>query len=153
MNNIDSTYYLENHRKQERSTSSDSLGKDDFLKILMTQLQNQSPQDPMKDKDFVAQMAQFTQLEQMTNMSNSFQDFFENRQSSVADYSNMIAKEVTYPVKNENTGETEGMNTGIVDAVSQKDGEISLKLDDGSMVPVNLVQEVSNPGSGDDNAT
>ena len=49
------------------------LGKDEFLKILIVQLQNQDPLSPMEDKDFIAQMAQFSALEQMQNMANDFQ--------------------------------------------------------------------------------
>jgi flagellar basal-body rod modification protein FlgD len=45
------------------------LDKNDFLKILITQLTHQDPTEPMDDKAFVAQMAQFSSLEQMTNMS------------------------------------------------------------------------------------
>ena len=55
----------------DRSPKQD-MGKDEFLKILMTQLQNQDPTSPMKDKEFIAQMAQFSSLEQMKNMSNEF---------------------------------------------------------------------------------
>lgn len=49
-----------------------SLGKDDFLKILVSQLQNQDPMKPMEDQDFIAQMAQFTALEQMQSLNEGF---------------------------------------------------------------------------------
>jgi flagellar basal-body rod modification protein FlgD len=49
-----------------------SLGRDDFLKILITQLSYQDPTSPMEDKQFIAQMAQFSTLEQMTAMAQDF---------------------------------------------------------------------------------
>ena len=59
---------MQNGRK-----TSQSLGKDDFLKLLITQLSNQDPTSPMEDTEFIAQMAQFSSLEQMTNMNANFE--------------------------------------------------------------------------------
>jgi len=49
-----------------------SMDKNDFLTLLVTQLQNQDPTAPMEDKEFIAQMAQFSTLEQMNNLGTEF---------------------------------------------------------------------------------
>ena len=68
-----------------RDVNSD-LGKDAFLKILITQLSNQDPLDPLKDKDFIAQMAQFSTLEQMTNMNKSIEQMAALNKASAVSY-------------------------------------------------------------------
>lgn len=50
--------------------SMQSLGKDDFLKLLVSKLQNQDPLKPMDDESFVAELAQFSSLEQMGNIAD-----------------------------------------------------------------------------------
>ncbi|HSG99634.1 MAG TPA: flagellar hook assembly protein FlgD [candidate division Zixibacteria bacterium] len=50
--------------------SSIELGKDDFLRLFVTKLSHQDPFDPVKDEDFIAQLAQFTSLEQLTNINS-----------------------------------------------------------------------------------
>lgn len=66
------------------STAQQELGKDAFLRILMTQLQNQDPTKPMEDKQFIAQMAQFSALEQMNQMANGFSQLSGKLQSTQA---------------------------------------------------------------------
>jgi flagellar basal-body rod modification protein FlgD len=48
-----------------------TIGKDDFLKLLVGQLQHQDPMQPADDSQFIGQMAQFSQLEQETNTAQS----------------------------------------------------------------------------------
>ncbi|MBM9498983.1 flagellar hook capping protein [Leptospira sp. 201903071] len=80
--------HMENLEKEEKNglkgieirSTVKSLGKDDFLKLLITQLSSQDPTNPVKDQDFIAQMAQFSSLEQMNNISTGIQKM-GNRQS------------------------------------------------------------------------
>ncbi|PKA16524.1 flagellar hook capping FlgD N-terminal domain-containing protein [Leptospira haakeii] len=88
----DRSYDLRKHfdklEKEEKSglqgieirSTAKALGKDDFLKLLITQLSSQDPTNPVKDQDFIAQMAQFSSLEQMNNISQGIGKM-TNRQS------------------------------------------------------------------------
>ncbi|MCX7653673.1 MAG: flagellar hook assembly protein FlgD [Fervidobacterium sp.] len=61
----------------DRTTKKD-LDKEAFLRLLLTQLKSQDPLEPMKDRDFVAQMSQLSSLEQVMNMSKAVQMFVDN---------------------------------------------------------------------------
>ena len=66
-----------NNTMNQVRTVKNTLDKDDFLKILLTQLTHQDPTRPMEDQEFVAQMAQFSSLEQMTNMTAELSRVFQ----------------------------------------------------------------------------
>lgn len=70
-NNNPNTILSTEQQKQKAQKSNDMLGKDDFLKLMITQLQWQDPLSPMDDKESIAQLAQFSALEQMTNLNTS----------------------------------------------------------------------------------
>lgn len=60
-------------------TSLSSMGLQDFMKILLTQLTYQDPLKPMDNKEFMAQMAQFTALEQSQRLNDRVQQLIENQ--------------------------------------------------------------------------
>ncbi len=64
--------------KTESTINTQSLGKDDFLKLLLAQMQNQDPLNPTDNTEFVAQLAQFSSLEQMTQMNSNLESMIEN---------------------------------------------------------------------------
>ena len=73
----------------------DSLDRNAFLTLLTTQLQNQNPLDPMKNEEFVAQLAQFSQLEGITNMSTSLSDVADViRSDRIMTGANLVGKSV-----------------------------------------------------------
>ncbi len=65
---------------EKEPAGSSELDREAFLSILLTQLENQDPTDPMKDRDFVAQLAQFSSLEQLIHLSDGMENLQEERQ-------------------------------------------------------------------------
>jgi flagellar basal-body rod modification protein FlgD len=61
-----------------------SMGKDEFLSLLVTQLSNQDPLNPMDNQQFASQLAQFSSLELLTNMQTSLDSNLEAQQSVAA---------------------------------------------------------------------
>lgn len=117
------------NKANERNTN--ALGKDDFLKLLITQLTHQDPMNPVDDKEFIAQMAQFSTLEQMQNMNSDF--------SQMKSFT-MIGKTVTATIINKATNEQE-LVQGTVDSVTIENGKSILSVN-GKDVPVDSVISV-----------
>lgn len=59
--------------KKDMPKAKNTIGKDDFMKLLMTQLQHQDPLKPMDHHEFASQLAQFGSLEQLTNIQKAIE--------------------------------------------------------------------------------
>ncbi|MDD3853193.1 MAG: flagellar hook capping FlgD N-terminal domain-containing protein [Syntrophomonadaceae bacterium] len=138
------------------------LDKDDFLKLLITELKYQDPMEPMKDKEFIAQMASFTSLEQMKNLNTGFEKLSglvtDNLLPAIQlnQASSMIGKEVKYlnPETNEEQEEGEDeeqekLLSGIVSSVIMKDGQAYCVIN-GKNIALSSIVEINTSKSTDD---
>ena len=73
------------------STASAIMGKDDFLKLLITQLQNQDPLNPMSGADYAAQLAQFSSVEQLSNINTTLTQSVQQNQLLTQAIGNSLA--------------------------------------------------------------
>ncbi|SFL46237.1 flagellar basal-body rod modification protein FlgD [Paenibacillus sp. 1_12] len=119
------------------------LGKDEFLKILMTQLKNQDPTDPLKDKEFIAQMAQFTSVEQLSNMTTEL----KLMRQSLGLASSLIGKEVQWSIPSSKSNEEAKIGTGVVESIIMKDGS-QYALIKNEQINLDSILRISNPELG-----
>jgi flagellar basal-body rod modification protein FlgD len=85
-----------------------ALGSDVFLRLLVTQLQNQDPTNPTQNEDFVAQLAQFSTLEQTTSTNDLLEQLIsQNVQRTQFDLDNLIGRTVVSEGDTVSLGETD----------------------------------------------
>lgn len=95
--------------------------KQEFLQILVTQLQNQNPLEPLNDKDFIAQMAQLSSLEKLENINEGMTKLSNTTDN--ASLFNLIGKRVSYVDSN-------GQETmGTVDSIDMRSGKGFVSVD------------------------
>ncbi len=119
--------------KPPEESSRTELGKDAFLKLLLTELRYQDAFKPVNDKEMIAQMAQFSTLEQMQNLSLAMEGLAKMQHASQA--AALIGKKVTATVGDDTI-------TGTVSGVKFEDGVAYLVVD-GKEVLVTDVTEIS----------
>jgi len=120
------------------------MGKNDFLKMLVTQLSYQDPLNPVDSTDFAAQLAQFSSLEQMQNMSAALEKGNELTSSLLAfaalgQAAGLVGKNVEATVQDEN-GASQKV-AGIVDAVRMSNAGPVLDVG-GTLVSLDQVEKV-----------
>ena len=95
----------------------------DYMKLLITQLQNQNPLEPMDNNEMASQLAQFSQLQQLESMNSNFANVLSSTERNYA--STLIGREITFASEDE-TGSRE-ITSGIVEEViNNVDGKIML---------------------------
>ena len=101
---------------QEAAENNNQLKMEDFLQLLTSQITNQDPLEPMKDTEFISQMANIASLEQMQQFTQGFSKFADSHGEMLAQ--SYLGNRVSLFADNREV-------SGIVEAVN--------KLDDGSV--------------------
>ena len=125
---------------KQAAENNSQLQMDDFLQLLTSQITNQDPLEPMKDTEFISQMANIASLEQMQQFTQGFSKFADS-------HGEMLAQSYlgNYVIINNGFKEI----SGKVDAVEKfEDGSIRLEVGGESYDPkdVSRVQLASNIG-------
>jgi len=133
---VTGAYNPTNPSQTKKAEQTDMFSSDGFLKLLASQIKGQNPLEPMKDTEFVAQMAQFSQLEQITNMAKDTAAM--NLSSRLAQGASLVGKNVSYLPEGQVTP-----ISGTVSAVSMGSDGRSMSLTvDGVSVDAKLVTRV-----------
>ena len=117
-----------------RAVNNNSLGKNDFLKILVAQIRNQDPTKPMEDTQFISQMAQFSSLEQMQNVSKT---------NSLQQAMMSIGNDVKAEISSGSNGQE--LVFGRIIGVQPKGDNIYLTLDSGRQIKDTEVDSLMGP--------
>lgn len=125
---------------QTERLDGNNLGQDAFFKLLITQLQNQDPLNPMEDREFISQMAEFSSLEKTEKLYSLLEDKLSSNQ--VIANSNLIGKEVKVNVEDVEYN-------GVVKSIKSQGDQIFAVLDTEEKVEVdiNYITQVKEPDS------
>ncbi|MEY9975994.1 flagellar hook assembly protein FlgD [Lysinibacillus sp. RC79] len=142
--NVTDELYYSNYKKPTKQTGNSELGKDAFLQLLIAQLSHQDPTNPMDDREFISQMAQFSSLEQMQNMTKAMQSLLASQQQTqLMSYTTFVGKEVQWHEVTDKLDEKNkpiiNEGTGTIKSVKFVDDEPVFVLTDGKeLTPRNI---------------
>ena len=115
-------------------------GQDRYLKLLLKQLQNQDPTNPMKNQEFAAQMAQFSSLQQMTKLNMTTGKMLDNSQNS--GMYGMLGKQIVWKPVGDGP-----LMRGVADSIGFSNGKAHLNVGN-RMVQKKEIIRVSMPETG-----
>ncbi|MNP17095.1 Basal-body rod modification protein FlgD [compost metagenome] len=116
-------------------TGNQALGKDAFLQMLVTQMQNQNPLDPQDNSEFVAQLAQFSSLEGITTLNETVTAISGNFKSSQAlQASSLVGRSVVVQTDKAVVDTTKSFNGSVVVPQSLSNATVTITDKDGKVV-------------------
>ncbi|MFB0525100.1 MAG: flagellar hook assembly protein FlgD [Phycisphaerae bacterium] len=99
----------------------------DYMRLLMAQLQNQNPLEPLDNNEMASQLAQFSQLQQLETMNHSFAKVLTSTERAYA--ASLLGKEVSFLTETE-ADATDIQNAKVEQVYNNVDGEIFLMVGD-----------------------
>lgn len=129
--------------KDDSSTQSKELGKNQFLELLVTQLNNQNPLEPQGNGEFIAQLAQFSQVEGIEKLNSSMESLLTGYQSSQAlQASSLVGRKVIVPSDKAVVDTSETFKGSLVLPVTSSNVSVNIYDSAGKVVNrVNLGQQ------------
>ncbi len=132
--------YLNKAITQNGKKQVKDLGKDQFIQLLLTELKYQDPTSPMKDREFIGQMAQFSSLEQMLNFNKGMSKLLEN--STFQSSFDLLGHYVELETDKFDQSGNKVVLSGVVESVNRKGEDASITVN-GEEYSVNSIISVS----------
>ena len=136
---------LDQYQIQQDSTQKKELGKNEFLELLVAQLNNQNPLEPQENGEFIAQLAQFSQVEGIEKLNSSMESLLSGYQSSQAlQASSLVGRKVIVPTEKAVVDTSETFKGSLVLPVTSSNVYVNIYDNTGNVVNrVNLGQQAA----------
>ncbi len=120
----------------KKNLGSSNIGKDAFMQLLLTQLKYQDPTNPVSDKEFISQQAQFAQLEKLDDINASI-----GQGNNIVQASNLVGKKVDV------TTEEGTKVSGVIDSIEMSDKGLGVRIGDQLYPPSRIIKIYANASS------
>jgi flagellar basal-body rod modification protein FlgD len=129
---------LDQYQIKPEAGGKGELGKNEFLELLVAQLNNQNPLEPQGNGEFIAQLAQFSQVEGIEKMNSSMGALLSGFQSSQAlQASSLVGRTVIVPTDKAVVDTSEGLNGKLV--LPQSSSNVYVNVYDSAGAVVNRI--------------
>ncbi len=152
LTSIKNSTAVTNHENNKDKMGTADLGSDVFLQLMMVQLQNQNPLEPMDNTEFLSQQAMFTQVSSLQEMNEKMTKYGDallnanNASNQLTQATQLVGKDITATDPDDATKTI----TGKVDSVTYgADGTVTLSVN-GKEIPVGSISQVTNHTESDE---